>query len=474
MAALRMALTEASLKNLQSRIQGTVLIPGDSRYDDARKAWNLSVEQHPAVIVLADSASDVAEAVCAARDAGLGIAVQATGHGVALPANDCLLIITSRMTGVRVDAASRTAWVEGGAKWGAVLEKAQAVGLAPLLGSSPEVSAVGYTLGGGTGWLVRKYGLAVDSVRAFEVVTADGRLLRASETEHSDLFWGLRGGGGSFGVITAMEIQLYPVSTVYGGNAIYPAELAREVLTRYRDWIASAPDELSSGIALMNFPPLPIVPEFLRGRSVIIVHGCYCGPVEQGKELFRTWNEWTASIDNTFRVMPFSEVGTISNDPVDPLPSFNTGGWLRSLNDEAIDTLIRHGVAHGGPTPLVMTEVRHIGGAMARVDRQANAFGFRDATLLLNLVGAVPTPEARSQMERLIGQFTRDLEPHLTEGVYINFLEGEEKWRRTREAYPSETYRRLVALKAKYDPDNLFRFSFGIPPAGDESQDPVR
>jgi hypothetical protein len=469
MAALHMTLTQASLEDLQSRIQGTVLVPGDAGYDDARKAWNLSVDQHPAVIVLADSTADVVEAVCAARDADLGIAVQATGHGVARPANGCLLIITSQMTGVRVDTASQTAWVEAGAKWGVVLEKAQAVGLAPLLGSSPEVGAVGYTLGGGTGWLVRKYGLAVDSVRRFELVTADGRLLRASETENSDLFWGLRGGGGSFGVITGMEIQLHPVSTVYGGNAIYPAELAREVLTRYRDWIASAPDELSSGIALMNFPPLPFLPEFLRGRSVVIVHGCYCGPVEQGEGLFRTWNEWTAAIDNTFRVMPFSEVGTISNDPVDPLPGFNTGGWLRSLNDEAIDTLIEHGVAHGGPTPLVMTEVRHIGGAMARVDRQANAFGFRDATFLLNLVGVVPT-----QMERLIGQFTRDLEPHLKEGVYINFLEGEDKWRRTREAYPPETYRRLMALKARYDPENRFRFSFGIPPAGDGSQEPDR
>jgi hypothetical protein len=469
MAALRTALAQATLENLQSRLQGTVLGPGDAHYDDARKAWNLAVDQRPAVIVLADSAADIVEAVGAARDAGLGIAVQATGHGVALPANDCLLIVTSGMTEVRVDAASQTAWVEAGAKWGVVLEKAQAVGLAPLLGSSPEVGAVGYTLGGGMGWLLRKYGLSIDSVRRFEVVTADGRLLRASDTEHCDLFWGLRGGGGSFGVITGMEIQLYPVATVYGGNAIYPAELAREVLTRYRDWIAGAPEDLTSGFAIMNFPPLPILPEFLRGRSVAIVHGCYCGPVDQGEALFRTWNAWTAPIINTFRAMPFSEVGTISNDPVDPLPSFNTGGWLRSLDDEAIETLVRHGVAHNGPTPLVMTEVRQLGGAMTRVDRQANAFGFRDASFVLNLIGVAPTPEVRAQMQQLTDQFKRDLGPHMTEGVYMNFLGEEEKWQRTREAYSPETYRRLMTLKATYDPDNLFRFSFGIPPAADES-----
>ena len=359
----------------------------------------------------------------------------------------------------------QTAWVEAGAKWGEVLAKTQAVDLAPLLGSSPDVGVVGYTLGGGFGWLGRKYGLAADSVRFFEVVTADGRLLRAGETENSDLFWGLRGGGGSLGIITGMEIKLYPVSTVYGGNLIYPIELAKAVFSRYRNWIASAPDELTSSIALMNFPPIPEIPDPLRGQSFVMVRGCYCGPVEQGEALIQMWREWQAPFIDDFKVMPFSQVATISNDPVDPLPGLSTGAWLRTLSDEAIDILIQHLAPGDGPSPLVFAEVRHVGGAVARVNSQANAYGNREASLLLQMAGVTPTPEAHRHLAHYTAQIKAQLRPYLTGGVYLNFLEGEESQQRVADGFSPEAYRRLTALKAAYDPDNHLHSGFNILPS---------
>lgn len=454
-----------NLEKLQLQIRGTVLVPEDARYDEARKAWNLTIDQRPAVIVLANSAADVVAAVRFARAEGLGIAIQSTGHGIARPADDGLLIITSRMTNVRVDVQSRTAWVEAGVQWGMVLEKAQAVDLAPLLGSSPHVGVMGYTLGGGMGWLARKYGLAIDSVRHFEVVTADGLLRRVSQTENSDLFWALRGGGGNFGVVTGMEIQLYPVSTIFGGNLIFPADQAKAVYTLYREWIASAPEELTSSIALMNLPPLPQIPGLLRGKSVVMVRGAYAGPVEQGEALVKFWLERRTPIVNTFRAMPFAEVASISNDPIDPSPSFSTSVWLRELTDEAIDTLIQYGVNRNGSSPLVFAEIRHAGGAIARIDKQTNAYGNRDASLILQLVGVAPTSEALQKLRQYTSEVRRALQPNLTGGVYLNFTVAEEAREHTQKAYTPENYRRLTALKAKYDPDNLFRFSFDIPPA---------
>ncbi len=460
-------LTQASLNELRSQVRGEVLTPGDSRYEEARKAWNLAVSQHPALIVVAHNASDVMVAVRFAEKAGLGIGVQSTGHGTVRSADGHLLIVTSRMTGVRVDAQRQTAWVEAGTKWGMVLEAAQAVGLAPLLGSSPGVGVVGYTLGGGMGWLARKYGLAAASVHSFELVTPDGRLVQASATENSDLFWALRGGGGNFGVITAMNIQLYPVTTVYGGSLIYPVEHAKAVFVRYRDWIASAPDELTSSIAIMNMPPIPAVPEFLRGRSVVMVNGCYSGDPADGEALVQLWLEWMPPMASSFRVMPFGEVASISNDPVDPLPAKSTGGWLRHLSDEVIDCVIRFGVSVNGSSPITKTEIRHAGGAIARVDAGASAYGNRDSSLILNLIGMTPTPEAHYNLVQYNARFMGELGPHLTGGVYMNFLDGEEARARTKDAYSPEAYARLAALKAQVDPANRFRFSFGLVPDSD-------
>jgi FAD/FMN-containing dehydrogenase len=450
------------LEYLRERMSGRVLTPADEGYDRARLAWNLTVDQHPTVIVIARSAEDIIEAVRFADAQNLDVAVKATGHGTIREANDSLLIDASQMTEVRVDAAARTAWVGAGAKWGRVLEPAQAVGLAPLLGSSPDVGAVGYTLGGGMGWLARKYGLSADSVNYFELVTADGRQLRASAQENADLFWGLRGGGGNFGVVIGMEIRLYPISMVYGGNLFYPIGLAKEVYARYRGWIADAPDELTSSVVLMNFPPFLAVPEFLRGQSFVMVRGCYSGPIEKGGELLQHWRAWQPPLVDDFKARPFSQVAAISNDPLDPMPSLSSGAWLKDLSDETAETLIRFAVPPSQQPMLVFAEVRHAGGAISRVDPRSAAYGNRDALFSLQVVAGAPTPEVHAAVKNYVSQLKSALGSHLHGGVYLNFVEGAEARESTKQGFSAEAYKRLQLLKEKYDPRNRFSHSYLI------------
>jgi FAD/FMN-containing dehydrogenase len=456
---------EFLVPNFKHRIQGAVYQPFDAEYDAARLAWNLNVEQHPAIIVVAKTAYDVVEAVRYALEMKMPIAVQSTGHGIVRPADNAMLIITSEMNGVTINADVQTAYVEAGALWRQVLEPAQDAGLAPLLGSSPAVGVTGYTLGGGMGWLARKYGLATDSVRYFEVVTAEGDVLRASPTENSDLFWGLRGGGGSLAIVVGMEIQLYPVTTVYGGNLFYPAAVAKEVFHHYREWIKDAPDDLTSSVAIMNFPPIPDVPEFLRGQSFVIVRGLFSGAIETGERMIQDWLDWMPPIMNTFHPMPFREVATVSNDPEDPSRGVSSGAWLRELTDEAIDTLVDYGVSVNGSSLAVITEVRHAGGAIARVDANSAAYSHRNAAHILQIVGLTPTPDSRPNVEQYLQAFKSALAPALTGGVYMNFLEGEESRKRVRQGFSEANYQRLGELKAKYDPTNVFSHAFQIAPA---------
>lgn len=449
---------------LQSRLTGELFSPGDPGYDQACLAWNLKIKHHPILIVAAKNAPDIVEAVKFAGQHQLGVAVQATGHGNVRPANDCLLILTREMSGVEIDPVRQTARIEAGTKWGKVLVAAQEYGLAPLLGSSPTVGAVGYTLGGGLGWLGRKYGLSTDSVIQFEVVTADGSLRTVSSTENSELFWGLRGGGGSLAVITAMTVRLYPVSQVYAGNLYYPAALAGEVFRRYRDWIAAAPDELTSSVVIMNFPPIPQVPDFLRGKSFAIVRGCYCGSLSQGEALLRYWRDWQAPQIDDFKPISFRDAALISNDPSDPSPGFNTGAWLRELSDAVIDTILGYAMSTGQPSPVVFAEVRHAGGAISRIDSSTAAFGNRDAELILSIVGMAPTEDALQQLVAYTDAFKAALRPGLTGGVYMNFIEGVESQQRLRDGLAPGGYERLAQLKTRFDPENMFRFGFNVMP----------
>lgn len=451
-----------TVADLRDRVDGTVLVPEDPGYDDSRSAFNLTVDQRPALIVRPVSAGDVAESIRYARATGMDVAIQATGHGLARPADGAVLLATAGLDEVSIDPVARTARVGAGVRWGAVLEAAQGHGLAPLLGSSPGVGAIGYTLGGGMGWLARPYGLAIDRVRSFDLVTADGSLVTASAREHADLFAALRGGGaGTLGVVVAMVIELVPVTEVYAGNLLYPAEDATAVLERYREWIRTVPDELTSSVCIMNYPPFEAVPEPLRGRSFVMVRGCYTGPVADGADLIDSWRGWRAPAMDLFGSMPFTEVGTISNDPTDPVPGLSTGEWLTELTDDAIAAIVATAVPADGPSALVFAEIRHAGGAIARGDTTA-VFGNRDRELLLQMVAMVPTPELRAVAEAEIVRLKAGLGAARSGATYLNFLDGREKRERVADGLSPAGFEHLVRTKQSVDATGLFTHGLAV------------
>ncbi|MEO8607900.1 MAG: FAD-binding oxidoreductase [Chloroflexota bacterium] len=452
--------TITSVDELRKTLSGTIITPNDPDYEQARKAWDLTLNHYPAAIVVAKDAQDIMAAVRFAREAQLGIAVQSTGHGMLYPADDNLLIITSQMRGTFVDPQTRIARVEAGAIWLDILDKSTPHGLAPLLGSSPHVGVVGYTLGRGIGWLSRQYGFAADSLRWVDLVTADGELRRASPTENTELFWGLRGGGGNFGVVTALEFDLYPVPTVYGGDMTYPGELAGEALHFFREWTKTVPEELTSSIAVMKFPSFPFIPEAMRGTRVVIVRASYAGDAAKGAAFIQQWLDWHTPLTNTFHEMPFAEIGTIQKDPVQPTSGFGSNELLNELSDSAIDVILRHMTSDS--SPITFTEIRHAGGAIKRINPDATAIAHRDAEFYFNIAGLAPTPEAYTAVKAYIPLYKADLRPYVQGGVYLNFMKGAEAQERIHDAFPPDIFERLLALKAEYDPENVFRYSYQL------------
>jgi FAD/FMN-containing dehydrogenase len=450
----------SSVEQLQQQITGSVLTPDHPDYEQTRRAWDLSINQHPALILVPENADDVVAGVRSAKEAGLGIAVQSTGHGMLYPADDNLLIITSKLKGVHVDAAARTARAEAGVLWDAVIDAGTPHGLAPLLGSAPHVGVVGYTLGRGIGWLSRKYGFAADSVRSIDIVTADGVLRHASATENSDLFWGLLGGGGNFGVVTAMEFSLYPVATIYGGNLVYNGDLAGEALRFFHDWTKTLPDEMTSSIAVLKFPHLPQLPEALRGKTQTLLRAAYTGDAAEGEKLIQQWIDWHTPNLNTFREMPFDKIGTIQNDPVQPTSGQGTNEMLDELSDELIDVIVHYTMTPD--SPVVFSEIRHAGGAMARVAPDTNAINHRDALYYMVMGGPTPTPELQAAAKAYLPKYKAAVRPFVRGGVYLNFTKGAEAKERIQDAFQPKTYERLLEVKAKYDPDNLFRYSYPL------------
>jgi FAD/FMN-containing dehydrogenase len=338
------------------------------------------------------------------------------------------------------------------------------------MGSTTDVGVVGYTLSGGMGWLCRKYGMSVDSVLRLEVVTLDGVLRPASPEENPDLFWALCGGGGGFGIVTGIAIRLYPVSTVYAGNLFYPPSLAKEVYRRYREWIRDMPEEMTCSIVSFNFPPLPDLPPALSGQSFVLVRGCYLGPVEEGERIMDFWRSWQMPAVDDFKARPFSEADVISMDPVDPMPALLSGEWLTDLTDGAAETLIRHTLPpegllpEGGPPAFIFSEVRLAGGAISKVDPQSNAFSHRDQKFIWYSVALPMDKQLGGQIQGRLRSLREAMAPWLSGKVYLNFLEGEDMRRRTRDGYTTENFKRLQSLKAKYDPDCRLISTFDIPP----------
>jgi hypothetical protein len=457
--------TTPSIDTLRANIAGEVLTADEPGFVEACTSWNVRFVHAPAVVVIAADVGDIAEAVRYAHATASAVTVQATGHGASRTASDGVLIVTSRLTDVTIDTATLTAHVAAGAKWGAVLAPAQEHGLAPLLGSTTDVGAIGYTLGGGMGWLGRRYGLAADSVRSFDVVLADGSEVRASEAENAELFWALRGGGGAFGVITGMTIELYPVTTVYAGNLLYPIEMAGEVIRRYRDWVRDGLDErFTSSVSIMNFPPMEEVPEPIRGKSFVIIRGCWVGDLFGGQALVDQWRKWRTPALDMFGPIPFTMADTISNDPVDPLPAVVTTEWFDTLSDEAIDVLVDAGTPRPGVPPMLLfAELRHAGGAIRRnAAGRPNARG-RSGELLLEMVALAFGPEHEAMVEEFITTVRGALAPYVTGAAYLNFLEGEEKHERGRAAYSPTALARMAAVKHAVDPADAFRNALALP-----------
>jgi FAD/FMN-containing dehydrogenase len=460
----------STLGEFRASLRGGAYVPGQEGYDEARAAWNLNARQSPALVVMAEGASDVVAAVRLARERGLGVGVMATGHGVAAPADRGVLINTSRMRGVRVDAEARTARVEAGAKWADLVPEAAAHGLAGLQGSTSDVGVVGYTMGGGFGWLGRKYGFAADSVKEADVVTAEGELVKVSAHENADLFWGLKGGGGNFGLVTSLEFALYPVARVFGGNLFYPVERAEEVLELYARWSEDLPEEVTSALAFLNVPPMPEVPEPLRGRSVIVVRFCYTGEDLEGtgEELLAPWRELDEPIMDTFGVMPYQMMDMISMDPVEPLGAYGHTEMLRDLSPETRGTLVRLAGA-GSDSPLAMLELRQLGGALSRPPADLNPMGRSDARFVMYGLGMTFSPETAQTVQSYLAYVAETVRPHASGATYVNFvdLDGATP-ERVKAAYSREDWARLVELKDRRDPRNIFRFNRNIPPSSVE------
>jgi FAD/FMN-containing dehydrogenase len=446
------------IQTLRDRFAGRIVLPGDEDWDTARQAWNLAVDQQPLAVAIVESAEDVVEVVRFARTHGLRIAPQGTGHGAcSLPTlDDTILVKLSQLRSVEIDATARRARVGAGALWEHVVEPAAAQGLMVLHGSSPDVGVVGYTLGGGVGWLARSRGLAANSVIAVELVTADGRLVRADQEQEPELFWAVRGGGGSFGVVTAIELELYDTPALYAGAMIWPAERAGEVLRAWRDWTEAAPDEVTSVGRILHLPPVPDIPEPLRGGSFVLIDAVFTGRASDGDELVRPLRELAPMIDTFAPVTP-SALPHLHMDPPKPVPGIGDGMFLKELPDAAIEAVVETAVA-----PLVAFEIRQLGGALATPSATHGAVGALDADYVMFTAGLALTPAIADAISGAVTRAKTALAPWESERSYFNFSERAIDAARL---YPPHTYRRLRKIKTAYDPNNLFLSNHPIPPA---------
>lgn len=457
-------LKEEDVKGLAGRLRGKLVLSGEDGYDEARTIWNAMIDRRPGAVVRCAGAADIVRAVAFARDHDLVLSVRAGGHNIAGKAvgDGALLLDLTPMKSVRVDPARRTAWVEPGVTLGEFDNEAQAYGLATPLGINSTTGVAGLTLGGGFGWISRKYGMTVDNLVSVDIVTADGALRRASETENADLFWAVRGGGGNFGVVTSFEFRLHSVGPeVLSGLIFHPQERAKELLPRYRRIVAEAPDELTCWVVLRKAPPLPFLPEAVHGTDVLIFAACYAGDMKEGETAVGPLRALGAPIADV--IGPHSFAGWQA--AFDPLLAPGARNYWKShdfteLSEAATDVMLDY--TGRLPTPECEIFIGHLGGAMNRVAADATAYPHRDSDFIMN----VHTRWQDPAQDRACVQWARGLfeatKPHATGGVYVNFLDEDEA-DRLPGAYGANLAR-LAAIKAKYDPANLFRVNQNIAP----------
>jgi FAD/FMN-containing dehydrogenase len=452
---------------LSEQLRGSLVRPGDDDYDAARSVWNGMIDRRPAVVVRCAGAADVIAGLRFAREHDLVVAVRGGAHNVAGfgTCDDGVVLDLSPMKGIRVDPRSATVRAQGGLVWGELDHETQAFGLATTGGLVSSTGVGGFTLGGGIGWLMRRHGLACDNLLAADVVTADGRLVSASAVENEELFWGLRGGGGNFGVVTSFEFRLHPVGPiVFGGALLYELDRAHELLRFYREWTPTLPDELTTMVAFLTAPPLPFLPERLHGAKMVAIALCWIGAPDEGEAA----------------IAPLRAFGQPDGEHVGPLPyrilqsmfdasaprgmhNYWKSEFLAELEDGAIDAAVA-GI-EGFTSPLSVLHIHHVEGAVARAPADATAIGRRDSRYIVNTIGMWPDPAIREGEIANVRATARALRGFSPGGAYLNFLDADEGDARIRAAYGDAKYERLVALKNRYDPDNVFRLNQNIRPS---------
>ncbi|HSF26355.1 MAG TPA: FAD-binding oxidoreductase [Actinomycetes bacterium] len=451
---------DESFDELAATVRGSVLRPDSPGWPEEVAAYNLAVAHTPRLVVVAADAQDVAAAVRYAGAHALPVAVQATGHGAEVAIDGGLLVSTRALDSVTIDPARRTATVGAGVRWRAVLDAAAPHGLAPLSGSTSDVSVVGYTLGGGLPILGRTFGFSADHVVSLELVTADGRVRQVDAVSEPDLFWALRGGKGNLGIVTEMTVELVEVDTVFGGGIFYAAEHIPTLLHAFRTWVPDLPEHTSASIAVMRVPPFPEVPEPLRGQTVAHLRFCHLGDVAEGEALLAPMRAAAPAMMDAVGPMRFVEADSIHQDPDHPVPFVEQGTLLRELTEDTVEAVL--GVA--GPqveTPLLMCEIRLLGGALARPAAVPNAVGGRDAAFGVETV-AIPMGPAPEAALAAVESTVAALAPWSTGRTMVNFhgVPGDEADRAR--AWDEPTYQRLCALVRELDPAGMFRFGHAI------------
>jgi FAD/FMN-containing dehydrogenase len=430
-----------------------ILVPADAAYDEARLAWNRAATQRPAAVALPETPEQVVEAIAYAREHGLRVAPQSTGHAAPLLGEiaDALLLKTSRMRRVSVDPVARTARAGGGAWWDDVTQAAAEHGLAGLAGSSHDVGVAGYTLGGGMSWFARRYGFTANHVRSLQVVTAAGHVVRADAEHHPDLFWALRGGGGSYGVVTELELELVPVSEVFAGMLLFPVQRAAGVLSAWRAWTDGVSEDVTSCGRLLWLPPIPDIPEPFRGRAFCGIEAVVLGAgPDEGAAVVAELRALGPEMD-TFGMLPAAQLARLHMDPDHPVPGVGHGMLLDELTPTAIEAMVG-ALGTEERSPLVSVEVRHCGGALARPEPGQGAIGAIDAEFMLFAVGITPVPPAVAAVEAKLDALDTALAPWQSVRTYPNFAE---RGGATEVVFGGQAVARLRRVKAAYDPENL-------------------
>jgi FAD/FMN-containing dehydrogenase len=434
-------------------IAGRVATPSDADWDEARLAWNLAADQRPEAVAFVESGEDVAAVVRFAGENDLLVTGQGTGHGaMALGSLEgTILVKTERMRGIEVDPDARTARVEAGVLVLELSEAAQLHGLSSLPGSSPDVGVTGYTLGGGLSWLGRRYGFACNRVRAIELVTAEGEPRTVDAENDPDLFWALRGGGGGYAIVCAIHVELVPVADVYAGALLFPAAVGADAVRLYRDWAAGVSEEVTTVVRFITPPPVPDVPEPLRGTPLLTIDGACIGDRESGEAAIAPLREIGEPIMDTFDQMPAAALCRIHMDPEQPVPGLGHHALLDELPDDAIEAF----AALAGPeseTPLLLTELRHAGGALARSAEDGGALSHLDAAFLMFGIGMPMTPELGEAITAHLDSFDEAMRPWAAEGGYFNFAE---RACDVDAILPADVCTRLTEIKRKWDPDGM-------------------